>query len=122
MAALLIEAVEALYDLSRDQEFALLVVVHPNRWVIQAREYPAGLRLLTEWSATRPEIQFLDLLEHFAISGTVRPDNVSEFFWEIDGHHNGLGYRAMGDGITQAVLGRGLAGERAAGAHGSYQP
>ena len=59
------------------------------------------------WRCWRQEndtsIASLDLPDYYRVNGIMNRENVSEFYWPQDAHHNGRGYQVMGDAIADAI-------------------
>jgi lysophospholipase L1-like esterase len=95
----------AFRELADKHGFDLLVVLHPaSRHDVINHEYGNGLDLVASQLKQNESIESIDLLDYYRRTGTINKENVGEFFWTVDGHHNADGYRAMGDAIAETAL------------------
>jgi lysophospholipase L1-like esterase len=107
VAAEEIESVLAdIQTLAEEHDFDLLVVVHPASYhEVLYGEYGNGFGLVASRLKESGSPESLDLLDYYGRTGIINKENVGEFFWSLDGHHNTDGYLAMGDAIAETVLG-----------------
>ncbi len=102
----LVSALAAFQKLSVEHDFDLLVVLHPASYhEVFYNQYSNDLGRLVSLMKDKNSIHVLDLLDYYQRTGVMTKENVLSFFWSVDGHHNSVGYRAMGDAIAKTVLG-----------------
>jgi lysophospholipase L1-like esterase len=102
----IIEAVDSFADLSQTNDFDLLIVAHPFEWELVGGRYRSEFRNLVVLLKEDRRIAFVDLLDYFRTSEIITSENAPQFFWSLDGHHNGKGYQAMGEAIAETLLER----------------
>jgi lysophospholipase L1-like esterase len=101
----LVSVLTAFQELSEDNDFDLLVVLHPSSFMeVVANRYANDLGRVISLMSHDERIHILDLLDHYRRTGIIVKENARSFFWPLDGHHNTEGYRVMGDAIAQEVL------------------
>lgn len=92
--------------LAGEHGFDLLVVLHPVSYhEFLYNEYSNGFGLVASPMKKNESIESLDLLDYYGRTGIINKENVANFFWLLDGHHNTDGYRVMGDAIATTVVG-----------------
>lgn len=96
-------AIDAFARLAEEAGFDLLFVTHPRKQEVIATEYFFGLRDVVTDLTSHPGLASFDLLQYYRSNGIMSEENVAEFYWVIDPHHNGRGYQAMGEAIADAV-------------------
>ena len=72
-----------------------------------AGSYDFGFERLRETLGKDPRFGFVDLLERYR-EVPITADNLSEFYWRKDRHHNARGYEVMGDLIADEIVRLGL--------------
>lgn len=100
----IMSAIDDFVDLAQEHGFQLLIVTHPHEWEVRTNMYGLGFDKVVDRLRHLKGLSALDLLEHFTGHGIMTDANLSDFYWPIDGHHNGRGYQAMGEAIAQAVI------------------
>jgi len=97
-----IEKALKLFDALADEHgFALVVVFHPTKFELESGHYHnAYFHKLVSELRYESSIEALDLLSEYQTSGLIVKENASEYFWEIDRHHNTEGYAIMGSLIA----------------------
>ena len=43
------------------------------------------------------------MLDYYTTPGLMNAETASEFYWPVDGHHNGRGHHVMGNAIADAI-------------------
>jgi hypothetical protein len=102
---LIMQAVDSVSDLSRVHGFDVVFVTHPVRWEVLQEYWGDAMKILVEPLSKRTDLMHLDLLENWASTGAMTPENAKDHYWEVDGHHNELGYRVMGESIAEGIQG-----------------
>ena len=90
--------------LSKKDGFELLFVAHPFEREVKIETYISGFGGLISDLKNEQSINFVDLLEYYKVNKIITKDNVSNFYWSIDLHHNTKGYEAMGNAITNKII------------------
>ena len=106
------ESIEAIYAsmmsfqaLSIERGFRLVAVFHPHaNEVIQKR---TELEPLVRRLRRDTDILVVDLLEYFLDEGLTR-DNIWEYYWELDRHHNAKGYALFAKAVDDALAKAGI--------------
>lgn len=102
-AAQITTAVDAFARLAREEEFRLLIVTHPHEWERRSHNYAFGFGDVVADLANDTGIAYVDLLDYYTVNRIITEENAAEFWWQLDAHHNGRGYQAMGNGIADTI-------------------
>lgn len=84
-------------DLSEENGFELLIVFYPVSVEIRNESYNHWNELIMFCKYSN--IEYLNLLKYYLLEGGINQNNVSEFFWKSDGHHNAKGYEKFAEGV-----------------------
>ena len=98
-------AIDEFERLSKENDFDFLVVTHPlwEDLIHEKRLYNCFDKLISALE-NEQRINFIDLLEYYKVNDKMSKENVSSFYWPLDGHHNTKGYEVMGSAIADTVM------------------
>ena len=104
-----LQAIERIYsivfkfqDLSLQNNFDFVVVFHPLYWEVEQEGFNFSnlIKLINE----KHKIYAINLLEYYLDSNLDIKNNLWDYYWKIDNHHNTKGYELMGDSISDAII------------------
>jgi hypothetical protein len=95
----LIQAVDSINSLCKQNGADNVFVIHPFKYDINKLEFDKDC-LINYMS--KNEIKHIDLFEYY--SNKVFIDNIDEYYWVIDAHHNAKGYKLMAEGIYEGLV------------------
>ena len=99
----IIEVIDSFVDLSQTNDFDLLMVVHPFEWELVRGRYRSEFGKLAVHLKHDRHFAFVDLLDFFLTNEIITSENVPQFFWRLDGHHNGKGYQVIGEALAETI-------------------
>jgi len=105
-----VEALSAIFDVdqkfynfAKENKMDLLLVFHPSQSEILNPNYFLLSRVIRKLKLQYSDINVIDLQDYFVNKLKVNRKNILEYFWKIDGHHNGKGYNAFATGIFEYI-------------------
>jgi lysophospholipase L1-like esterase len=97
-------AIDAFTTLSQEHHFKLLIVTHPTPWDVKFGKYTNNLDHLVSYLEQGHRFGFLELLAHYRVNDIITKEDVGDYYWKIDEHHNTKGYEAMGNAIAHKIV------------------
>jgi lysophospholipase L1-like esterase len=84
-------------NLSIENNFDLLIVFYPQKQEVIDRKFTFNGELIKFADAN--SIKNLNLLEYYLNIEKLNKDNVSDYYWQVDSHHNSKGYGLFANGV-----------------------
>ena len=89
-------------QLAKENDLNILLVFHP-----MIEEVVSGNMSFDETIeklSTEPHLKVLNLLDYFLNEENMSSENVGDYYWENDKHHNSRGYELFAKGIEKNIL------------------
>jgi lysophospholipase L1-like esterase len=93
----LIESIDLFSELSKENGFELLIVFYPQKKELAKGKFHSNY-ILIEY-CKKNKIHNLDLLAYYKNDLTIREEDIEDYYWKIDGHHNARGYEIFAKGV-----------------------
>jgi lysophospholipase L1-like esterase len=84
---------------SQYPDIKVVYLVHPLNFEVTDGEYRNGLIQQFE----EKNLLVLDMLDLMKNDKRINPSTYGDYYWEMDSHHNGLGYWIMGELVAQEL-------------------
>ena len=93
-----------------ENNYECMLVFHPIRTEVINGKYHESLVMEDFFKRIKKESNtpMVDLLRFYTEEKNMNPDNVFEYFWKVDNHHNARGYELFATGVEQKILQEGL--------------
>jgi hypothetical protein len=85
--------------------YRVVVLIRPDKDEVIKRSYFNNFEDMNNCSAGLGRVLTVDLLNYYLLQG-ITPENIKQYYWQLDGHHTSLGYSYMAKGAlgTTALL------------------
>jgi hypothetical protein len=97
-------AIFAFEHLSNKNGFDVMIVFHPTIWEIKSGKYLHHFDYLVKHFEITKSIVSIDLFEYYNANDIITYENVHNFYWSLDEHHNTRGYHVMGRAIAKKII------------------
>lgn len=91
-------------QLAHEHNFFCIQLIRPDKHEIIDGRYVFDVKELTKGTDTFTRFKTFDLVAFYRDSMQVNQQNVNNYFWNIDQHHNAKGYALMAKGAYAAIL------------------
>ncbi len=95
------KSIDLFLELSENENFELLIVFYPLKEELIEDAYFYNNILIDYCS--KKNINNLDLLEYYSNTIKINSDTASNYYWNIDGHHNSIGYEIFASGVYEKL-------------------
>ncbi len=97
-------AAQKFQALAAQENFALLVVLHPaDQFEALKQKYSFDAGKLKQ-NLEAHQIQYVDLMPSFAGQAKMGMQGILKYYWEKDMHNNAEGYKVLAEGIAAFIL------------------
>lgn len=93
----IINCIKLIKNLADDNNIKLLIVLHPESVDLILQQNPFGEKIQT--FCNKNGIDCTNLYEYYTKVLKMNKNNINNYFWKIDTHHNGRGYDAFAEGV-----------------------
>ena len=90
-------------DLAQQNNIAVVLIKKPEGSEIYNNEYMFNFDFFKTLVDTLPVFKHYDLLPYYRDSANFNKDNISNYYWKYDGHHNPKGYGVMAKGVYDGL-------------------
>jgi len=97
------ETEEKFYNYSKEKGMQLLLVFHPCQSEIFVPDNFQLSYVIRKLKLKYSDINIVDLHDYFINKLKVNGNNIYNYYWKIDGHHNSKGYNAFAEGIFEYI-------------------
>lgn len=91
------------YDYAQKNNIQLLSVFHPTQSEILTPDYFMLKYVLKRLRHTHPDMHVVDMQHYFIDDLKINRQNIYDYFWKIDGHHNTKGYKSFANGLLKYI-------------------
>lgn len=97
------EADKKFYNYTRENNQKLILLFHPSQSEVINPSYYLLAHVIRKLNAQYKDIHVLNLKSYFVNTLQMNLQNINDYYWKIDGHHNGKGYNAFAEGVRQYI-------------------
>ena len=91
------ESIDLFYNLSKEENFDLVVVFYPFKHELRNGEFDSNYILIDY--CKEKDINVLDLLDYYSNTLLITGDQANQYYWTKDGHNNSKGYEIFAEGV-----------------------
>jgi len=89
-------------QLAKDKDLEILLIFHPMIEEVVSGNFSFNETM--EKLSNEPHLETLDMLDYYQNKGNMNQDNVGDFYWEFDKHHNARGYEVFAKGVERKIM------------------
>jgi len=98
------ESHEKFYRFTQKNKADLLLVFHPSVAEVLYPEYFTLRENIKNLNANYPQLHTVDLHAYYVNDLKININNIFDYYWKIDGHHNAKGYHAFAQGVFNHII------------------
>lgn len=108
----LYEAEEKFYNYAKKEDVDMLYVFHPTTSEVLNPDYFYLSHIVSKLRSKYKDIHLVDLNTYYINTVKMNRNNIYDYYWKIDGHHNGKGYEKFSQGIFDYIAANKLIPEK----------
>jgi len=98
------ETIVKFYKYSKENNIELITVFHPSESEVCFPHFYRFSYLNELLNKKYADMHIIDLQKHYVNNLKMNLQNVNQYYWKIDGHHNGKGYNVFAEYICNYII------------------
>ena len=91
------------YNYTKEHGQKLILLFHPSQSEVINPSYYLLEHVVRKLKKQYNDMHVLDLKDYYVNTLRMNLQNINDYYWKIDGHHNGKGYNAFAEGVRAYI-------------------